>query len=274
MENYLYIGELRDINGRELGIQDKKIGITSNLDIREFQLTQTKSPIIFRMVKAWRVNQSVSLIEKLLLQKFNKYKIIGEWFEDTENELIDKVNELLKTLHQWDIYPEEIQFTDEQKGYEKMTKYNKTETTRVSRRIQSNKDYHNNTITNKTETHEKPKLTRRFRSNNETVTITVNSQQITGYSVSSLYLKTLKYLIDSELLNKLSKSIPFETSNKRYLISKEPIHQEGNKFRVPIDYNGLYMETHKDYKNGLKHLSDFLKSINVRMTVVHCDYLH
>jgi len=78
-------------------------------------------------------------------------------------------------------------------------------------------------------------------------------------------LQTLKYLIQSGLIERLNPYIPYATSSARLLISKDPHHQAGNEFRIPIECEGYYMEAHKDYKNALSHLETFLKSAGIEM---------
>ena len=47
MEGYIYLGEHYDVLNREIGISDKKIGLSINPIGREQSLTKTKSPIFF-----------------------------------------------------------------------------------------------------------------------------------------------------------------------------------------------------------------------------------
>ncbi len=90
-------------------------------------------------------------------------------------------------------------------------------------------------------------------------TIHIGSHEIVAHSVSELYGLALKYLCESGKIETLNKHIPYATSGVRYLIAREPRHQGGNSFRSPVEHNGYFMEAHKDYRNALAHLKDFLK---------------
>jgi len=96
-------------------------------------------------------------------------------------------------------------------------------------------------------------------------TITIDNEQITASSVSDLYRQTMKYLFTSNMIAQVKRNIPYATSSVRLLISNDPHHQDGKEFRVPVVYEGLYMEAHKDYKNALAHLEAFLKRCGIVM---------
>ncbi len=95
--------------------------------------------------------------------------------------------------------------------------------------------------------------------------VTIGDKTINASSVGDLYYKALKYIHDNNLIKKAESEIPFATSAVRFLIAKEPKHQRGNDFRVPIEYKGYYMETHKNYESALRQLEDFLKICGIRM---------
>ncbi|MFW6100664.1 MAG: type I restriction endonuclease [Bacteroidota bacterium] len=93
--------------------------------------------------------------------------------------------------------------------------------------------------------------------------VTINNKTINASSVRDLYFQVLKYLCDTGLIDQVKPQIPYATSSKRFLISTEPLHQGGNEFRAPIEYNGYYMETHKSYKMALKQLEVFLETFGI-----------
>jgi len=95
--------------------------------------------------------------------------------------------------------------------------------------------------------------------------ITIGNKNITANTVGDLYFQALKFLYDNKYLSRVENKIPFATSPKRFLIAKEPVHQRGNKFRIPIEYNGYYMEAHKNYESALKQLEDFVKECGLEM---------
>ena len=84
--------------------------------------------------------------------------------------------------------------------------------------------------------------------------VSIGNKSITAETVGDLYYQALKYLCDNNYMSKVENKIPFATSSKRYLIAREPIHQRGNNFRGTIEYNGYFMEIHKNYEQALKHL--------------------
>ena len=85
-------------------------------------------------------------------------------------------------------------------------------------------------------------------------------EEIKGTSVSQLYLNVMKYLCESETqhMESLSPHIPYSTSAVRYLIAREPTHPNDKPFRQKVSYGGYFMEAHKDYKNAINHLKQFL----------------
>jgi hypothetical protein len=93
--------------------------------------------------------------------------------------------------------------------------------------------------------------------------VVIENETIAALTVSDLYLKVLKILLDSSLIKRASPHIPYATSSVRFLISTDPHHQGGNEFRNPVEYKGYYMEAHKDYKIALSHLEAFLKTCGI-----------
>lgn len=93
------------------------------------------------------------------------------------------------------------------------------------------------------------------------ITVKLNNISINAQSVSDMYKQALKHLVDTGLITKIP--LPYATSGKRYLLSRKPEHPAGRPFVLPIEYNGYYLEAHKDYKNALSHLGNMLSEINV-----------
>jgi hypothetical protein len=88
MEGFVYLGELYDIMGRELGITDKKIGYSLNPVKRENQLNRTKSPIGYRILYAYLV-EDVILFERAFHNVFQSQRTVGEWFNDDDNTITE-----------------------------------------------------------------------------------------------------------------------------------------------------------------------------------------
>ncbi len=84
--------------------------------------------------------------------------------------------------------------------------------------------------------------------------VKLGNTTIRAESVSDLYYQVLKYLINNGYMKQIEPHIPIATSRKRYLLARKPVHPNGNDFVVPVEYRGYFMEAHKDYKNGIRHL--------------------
>jgi len=86
MEGFIYLGEYYDVLGRELDTTDKKIGKTISLTQREYQLNRTKSPIGYKIISAYMVDD-MDKVEKLLHAILDSRRLVGEWFRDEEDTL-------------------------------------------------------------------------------------------------------------------------------------------------------------------------------------------
>lgn len=86
MEGYIYLGELYDVLGRELSIGDKKIGLSAQPLNREYQLNRTKSPIGYKIISAFKVDNMYK-VEKMLHAILDSRRVFGEWFKDDEDTL-------------------------------------------------------------------------------------------------------------------------------------------------------------------------------------------
>lgn len=86
MEGYIYLGEYYDVIGRELSLSDKKIGKSIDVVSREYQLNRTKSPIGYKVISAYKVD-NMDKVEKMLHAILDSRRIFGEWFKDEEDTL-------------------------------------------------------------------------------------------------------------------------------------------------------------------------------------------
>jgi hypothetical protein len=86
MEGYIYLGEHYDVLGREIAITDKKIGLSVNPVSRENQLNRTKSPIGYRIISTYKVD-NMNKVEKMLHSILDSRRVHGEWFKDDEDTL-------------------------------------------------------------------------------------------------------------------------------------------------------------------------------------------
>jgi hypothetical protein len=85
-EGYIYLGELYDVLGRTMDINDKKIGLSINPIGRENQLNRTKSPVGYRVVTSYKVDD-MNKVEKMLHSILDSRRTFGEWFKDDEDTL-------------------------------------------------------------------------------------------------------------------------------------------------------------------------------------------
>jgi len=86
MEGYIYLGEHYDVLNREIGISDKKIGLSIDPISRENSLTKTKSPIRYRIVAVYKVD-NMRKVEKMLHSILDSRRVFGEWFKDDDDTL-------------------------------------------------------------------------------------------------------------------------------------------------------------------------------------------
>lgn len=81
MEGFVYLGEMFDFNGRSIGLTDKKIGRSENCIQRENDLSRTKSPIGYRIISVFKVDNMIK-VEKMLHSILDSRRSYGEWFVD------------------------------------------------------------------------------------------------------------------------------------------------------------------------------------------------
>jgi hypothetical protein len=100
------------------------------------------------------------------------------------------------------------------------------------------------------------------------ITVEFGERRVVASTVADLYEQILRLLVDSGQIMRLRPFLPYPTSSKRYLIADKPVHPNGHDFVLPIQYSGLHMETHKDYKNAVSQLSRFLAKGQIRFRVL------
>ena len=94
--------------------------------------------------------------------------------------------------------------------------------------------------------------------------VTSDKKVIRGKTVKELYNNVIKHLMAKNLLN--PKLVPWNTSAKRYLIAKEPIHPSGKPFKQPIEVLGFYVESNKSRDLAPRQMQKF---IDTSATLVH-----
>jgi hypothetical protein len=86
MEGYIYLGEYYDVIGRPVALPDKKIGFSKVPVSREYQLNRTKSPIGYRVLEVYKVD-NMNKVEKMLHSILDSRRLVGEWCRDDEDTL-------------------------------------------------------------------------------------------------------------------------------------------------------------------------------------------
>jgi hypothetical protein len=84
--------------------------------------------------------------------------------------------------------------------------------------------------------------------------VEIGGKRFNADSLADLYSQMLRFLDANGQLDKLKPYLPIATSKKRYLIAAQPLHPNGEAFKRPVKYLGYFMESHKDWKNGISHL--------------------
>jgi hypothetical protein len=92
-KGYNYIGIHYDVLGRNIGINDKKYGVTLYPDKREKALSRTKSPIQYMFIKLYEFeSQKYAETAEQLCHYFLKNKNTnGEWFQDDDETLVNEI---------------------------------------------------------------------------------------------------------------------------------------------------------------------------------------
>lgn len=98
------------------------------------------------------------------------------------------------------------------------------------------------------------------------IIVELDGHRLQAVSVRDLYQQALAFLVEHHEAH-LKAAGPFKTSNRRYLLANEPIHPSGNRFVIPVEYRGYYLEAHKDYKNGISHLRSLLRRLNLTLKI-------
>ena len=93
--------------------------------------------------------------------------------------------------------------------------------------------------------------------------VELNGEKLSATTIPDLCAKALEYLYAHGLWDDVEKLAPYETSKKRYLFAKSPIHPQGNDFFVPIKYKNIYMETHKNYKTAIEQLRRLFSQLGI-----------
>ena len=97
MSNYVYLGEYFDVLGR-VTLTDKKIGFSKVPIKRERGLSDTQSPIKYRVIELFCVDD-MKKVEKMLHSILDSRRLptgCGEWFRDDEDTLSSEFVNFMK----------------------------------------------------------------------------------------------------------------------------------------------------------------------------------
>lgn len=98
--------------------------------------------------------------------------------------------------------------------------------------------------------------------------VKLDEQLIEADSVRDLYGKALRYVAEAGAWDCLADLVPYKTSGKRYLVSTEPVHPTGKSFVMPVEFQGLYMEAHKNYWTALTQLERLLGNCGISVNYI------
>ena len=130
-KEHVYLGQYFHRSGKdlqELGITEKKIGRTKDPNSREKGLSNTKMTIGYKYIAVWEVDDMM-FVEDMLHTAFDDNRLEGEWFEDPNDDLAERINKII-TKSKWGhkIYEDEIDTDNETEstGQQGITIFNAT----------------------------------------------------------------------------------------------------------------------------------------------------
>jgi len=106
-KEYVYLGQMYDVLGRELNNTDKKIGFSEVPLTRQNSLNRTKSPIGYEIVLLFEVD-NMRKVEKMLHAILDSRRVYGEWFSDDEDTLTGEFNNFMITYGATPVHIEEL----------------------------------------------------------------------------------------------------------------------------------------------------------------------
>jgi hypothetical protein len=95
---------------REIGIKDKKIGITTNPNNRENSLNATKGPIGYMFIKLYECEGEITAdnIESIFHTLLEDRNTHGEWYKDEDEVILDCVSSVINNLKNLGVTIKEI----------------------------------------------------------------------------------------------------------------------------------------------------------------------
>jgi hypothetical protein len=94
--------------------------------------------------------------------------------------------------------------------------------------------------------------------------VEIGGCRIVGDTVPELYKAVLEHLVN-EHKERLESVLPFKTSSRRYLVSRQPIHPSEKNFFTYVEYKDFYMETNKGYPASMTDLEKLVKKLDLTL---------
>jgi hypothetical protein len=91
------------------------------------------------------------------------------------------------------------------------------------------------------------------------LSITIQGVNVQGSTVSEFYINCLRFILEKDLMKE--SLLPWSTSEKRYLIAKEPIHPTGKGFTRACEVDGIYIECNKSKDRAQKDMNKFVHKL-------------
>lgn len=213
--NYIYIGQFYHIRNKELPY-DLKIGITNNLNNRESQISNTKSPIKYMIIEAWQIpsNFNREAVEDMLEKLFDREKYPDcEWYdlknEDEKLEFINKAESFINKMN--NLVP----------GAE-FKKVNLI----------------SNSKTNKNDINiiKEDNIRKELKNKSQLLEVIIDEIHIKESSSKKTFTKTLEYLIDNYPICQLN------LENYQFIKYKSDKFSDNNA--IIESYNDFYINTH------------------------------
>jgi hypothetical protein len=95
------------------------------------------------------------------------------------------------------------------------------------------------------------------------IVVKIEDNLFEGNGLPELYRNVLKFIVDSNFIEKIV--VPWGTGRSRYIITNEdePTHPNGRKFFSPVQYKEYTLESHADRDRGVKILSDLCEKLEI-----------
>lgn len=232
-----------------------------SIDIRQQKIENSTSYLKDFLSKEAILNGSAAKKAKKVKESREKNKLIKKAIPDAWKQLVEEPDEMLL-----EIFADKVEgICGHSPDLESLTEYINKQCNYPNQNQPEQQPSRSSSPMRRYIRSDTPEKNSSHSTRQKGASISIGNKPIVAETVGDLYYQALKYLCDNNYISKVENQIPFATSSKRFLIAKEPLHQRGNSFRCPVEYNGYFMETHKNYEQALKQLEDFVKECGLIM---------